>query len=70
MVGDCEAEELLTTVGNSIKRTPILCLADLLEERVHVIALGIVVEDEREEEPPALSLEVTGIAGRTKVLTC
>ena len=31
---------------------PILFLADFLEERVHVIALG-TVEDEREEEPPA-----------------
>ena len=66
---DCEAEELLTAVGNPIKLAPILFLADLLEERVHVIALGIV-EDEREEEPPALPLEVALIAGRTKVLTC
>ena len=47
-----------------------LFLADLLEERVHVIALGIVVEDEREEESPALSLEVALIAGRTNVVTC
>ena len=60
----------LLFIGNPIKLTPILCLAGLLEERVHVIALGIVMEDEREEEPPALSLEVTLIAGRTKVLTC
>ena len=48
---------------------PYFFLADLLEERVHVIALGIV-EDEREEEPPALPLEVAFIAGRTKILTC
>ena len=49
---------------------PYFFLADFLEERVHVIALGIVVEDEREEEPPALSLEVAVIAGRAKILTC
>ena len=48
---------------------PYFFLTDLLEERVHVIALGIV-EDEREEEHPALSLEVALIAGRAKVLTC
>ena len=56
-------------LGNPIKLVPILFLADLLEERVHVIALGIV-EDEREEESPALSLEVALIAGRAKVLIC
>ena len=66
---DCETEELLTAVRNPIKLTAILFLADLLEERVHVIALGIV-EDEREEESPALPLEVALIAGRTKILTC
>ena len=69
MWDDSEAEELLIAVGNPIKLAPILCLADLLEERVHVIALGIV-EDEREEELPALSLEVALIAGRANVLTC
>ena len=47
MVDDCEAEELLTAVGNPIKLAPILFLADLLEERVHVIALGIVMEDKQ-----------------------
>ena len=56
-------------VGNPIKLAAILFLAGLLEERVHVIALGIV-EDEREEEPLVLPLKVACIAGRTKVLTC
>ena len=60
----------LLFVGNPIKLKPILFLADLLEERVHVIALGIAVEDEREEELPVLPLEVTLMACRTNVLTC
>ena len=37
---------------------------------MHAVALGIAVEDEWEEESPALSFEVALIAGSTKVLTC
>lgn len=40
---------LLIAVWDPINLIAILCLANLLEERVHFITLGIVVEDEKKK---------------------
>ena len=66
---DCEAQELLTVVGNSFKLTAILHLSDLLDEWMHVIPSRIV-EQQRYEKPMALPLQVAGIASCTKELAC
>ena len=62
---DCEAEELLSAVGNPFKLTSILHFSDFLDERVHVIA-SCVVKQQRDEEAAALPLQVASVACSTK----